>query len=95
MPTGPIHTERITAVIAQLAREVQRGETSERAELVAALVEIIVWRALHGQTAQQITAYLAGRVAAGLRLEFVAWVVAESGRRLAEPTAPERGRGRS
>lgn len=92
MPTGPINTERITAVITQLAREVARSEAGERAELVAALVEIIVWRAVHGQTAQQITAYLAGQVAAGLRLEFVAWVIAESGHRLAEPPARERGR---
>jgi hypothetical protein len=94
MPTGPINTARITAVTGQLSREVAQGQPGERFELVAALVEIIVWRALHGQTAQQITAYLAGEVAAGLRLDFVAWVVAESGRRLAEPTAPERGRSR-
>jgi hypothetical protein len=94
MPTGPINTARITAVITQLAREVAQTETGERFELVAALVEIIVWRALHGQTAQQITAYLASQVAAGLRLDFVAWVMAEASRHLTETTAPERGRSR-
>jgi hypothetical protein len=93
MPNGPINTARITAVITQLAREVAATEVGERFELVVALVEIIVWRALHGQTAQQITAYLSTEVAARLRLEFVAWVVAEAGRRLAE-TSPERGRSR-
>ncbi len=90
MPMGPIRTARITTVIAELAREVARGQAEERFNVVVAVVEIVVWRALNGQTAQQITAYLAGDVAAGLRLDFVAWVIAEAGRRLAEP-APERG----
>ncbi|SFW50424.1 hypothetical protein SAMN04489730_0947 [Amycolatopsis australiensis] len=94
MPFGPINTARITTVITELSREVAQVETGERFELVAALVEIIVWRALHGQTARQITDYLASQVAAGLRLEFVAWVVAESGRRLTDTTGPERGRSR-
>ncbi|HEY3479865.1 MAG TPA: hypothetical protein VGL02_13300, partial [Streptomyces sp.] len=65
MPSGPINTARITTVITNLAAAIV-AESGEKPELVAAIVEIIVWRGLHGQTAQQITAYLAREVAAGL-----------------------------
>ncbi|WP_340686360.1 hypothetical protein LCL61_08725 [Amycolatopsis coloradensis] len=81
-PFMPVDTFRITTVIAQLTREFVE-HSGESARLVAVLVEITVWRTVHGQTAGQITRFLDAHVAPGVRDDFVAWVVSETGRRLA------------
>ncbi|WP_158634443.1 hypothetical protein [Amycolatopsis sp. WAC 01375] len=80
-PFVPVDTFRITSVIEQLAYEfaVHSGEPQR---LVAMLVEIIVWRTVNGQPAEQIAAFLNAHIAPGVRDDFVAWVVSETGRRL-------------
>ncbi|SFJ76019.1 hypothetical protein SAMN04489731_1455, partial [Amycolatopsis regifaucium] len=53
------------------------------------LVEIIVWRTVNGQPAEQITAFLDAHISPGVREDFVTWVVSETTRRLS--TAPGGG----
>ncbi|MER7861696.1 hypothetical protein ABTX61_21495 [Amycolatopsis japonica] len=81
-PFMPVDTFRITTVIEHLAREFA-AHSGESRHLVAMLVEIIVWRTVHGQSAGQITRFLDDHVAPGVREDFVAWVVSETSRRLA------------
>ena len=82
-PHGSTGAAEITAVIGKLSREFA-VHSGEQRSLVAALVEIVVWRAVHGYTAAQITGFLNAHVAPGVRPDFVAWVVAEAGRRLGD-----------
>ncbi|MFD5090400.1 hypothetical protein ACFWMR_07355 [Amycolatopsis thailandensis] len=88
-PFIPVGTFRITALIEQLAREFAE-HSGEPVRLVAMLVEIIAWRTVNGLSAEQITAFLNAHIAPGVREDFVAWVVSETGRRL--HSAPGGGR---
>ncbi|KZB80504.1 hypothetical protein AVL48_37935 [Amycolatopsis regifaucium] len=80
-PFMPVETFRITTVIEQLAREFA-AHSGESRRLVAMLVEIIVWRTVNGQPAEQITAFLDAHISPGVRGDFVTWVVSETTRRL-------------
>ena len=88
-PFGEINLSQVAGVIDQVATTVIAHHDLPF-DMVAGLVEIIVWRALHGQSAEQITTYLRIDATWHVTDEFVAWVITEAGRILRADAADGR-----
>src|SRR5947207_8337550 len=93
-PFGPVNSRRVALVIDEIARVVCEYH-DEPFPAMAALIEVMVWRAIQGQTTEQITHYLIANATPNLRHEFVVWVITEARHRVGDKHADERGRGRS
>ncbi|MFD8497535.1 hypothetical protein, partial [Amycolatopsis sp. NPDC059657] len=61
-PNGTFSRSHVQAVIDAIARQVTDPADAPLFATTRALVDIVVWRVVHGQTVEQITQFLADNV---------------------------------